>query len=216
MEPRPQHPYPDAPATCAPDAPGRQPELTPTPPSRTAPGSPTTRHAAHPRQEVRALRPRSKTDRDARDCSSASMEPLLPHYSPPWKKPTDQWCHEVPAASPFPGRLFLSPFFYKSHAHRAFPTLPFARQSRAPSLLRSPSSSVETRRSSCSPSAFPAGAPSAQHDDRARSLDRRTLPARRRSSLRISTNPRLKTTPNVDLCSKSSFELIYESCELSL
>jgi hypothetical protein len=41
----------------------------------------------------------------------------------------------------------------------------------------------------------PAGVPSAQHDDRARSLDRRTLPARRRSSLRMRENPRLKTTP---------------------
>jgi hypothetical protein len=73
--------------------------------------------------------------------------------------------------------------------------------------------SVETHRSSLFLAGarvhrprFPAGVPSAQHDDRARSLSAEPLPARRRSSLRTSENPRLKTTPNVDLCSKTRFE----------
>jgi hypothetical protein len=54
------------------------------------------------------------------------------------------------------------------------------------------------------------------HRRRARTLtDDRVVPcpsnpARRRSSLRMSENPMLKTTPNADLCSKSRFELIYE------
>jgi hypothetical protein len=68
---------------------------------------------------------------------------------------------------------------------------------------------------------FPAGVPSAKHDDRAHSLSAEPLPARRRSSLRTSENPRLKTTPNVDLCSKTRFESIYELlflrlCELAI
>jgi hypothetical protein len=38
----------------------------------------------------------------------------------------------------------------------------------------------------------------------------RSKPPRRHSSLRLSKNIRLKTIPNVDLCSKPRFEIIYE------
>jgi hypothetical protein len=177
MEPRPRHPCPHAPATCAPNTPGRRPEPTPTPPSRTAPGNPANRRAAHPRHEVRPSR--AQPERDARDRSSASMEPLLPHYSPPRKKPTHQWRHEVPAASPFPGRLFLSPFFYKSHAHGALPPLPELANP-APHLSFARHRSPWSLAGACT-SPF---------------LASRTLPARRRSSLRM-RNPKVEDNPKM-------------------
>jgi hypothetical protein len=44
-------------------------------------------------------RPRSRTVRSSLALMELQTRPLLPHYSPPWKKATHQWRHEVPDAS---------------------------------------------------------------------------------------------------------------------
>jgi hypothetical protein len=85
-----------------------------------------------------------------------------------------------------------------------------------PSLSQcsSPEFAIVTYWSSYSPFASPSRS-SARTLTNDRVVPCPSNPARRRSSLRMSENPRMKTTPKY-LFSKSCFEFIYRSCELLL